>query len=140
MSFKSARVIDGYTLPTANNYFICPWLDLHSAPYFNIKITFAGSAPDGYLTLEESDDREAQDASGRTCPQSALLTGGLGAFGNPIDLSTTSGTSVLVTATGVTTYSLGGTATARFYRVKFTPAVSGSGVVVTVTYSYKTSS
>ncbi len=142
MAYISGRVLDGYQTPVSDNSFVSPWIDCHSAPYLNIKSTFTGS--DGYrvagtLTLEESDDRPDKWTDGQTYPASARFNGGI--FGNPTDLTTYSGSSITVSGnTAPSTYSLPGTATARFFRVRFVASSSFSHVLATVTFSFKTSS
>lgn len=148
MSYKSGRNLDGYTLNASQNAFVTPWLDVHSSPFLNMKLIFAGAVPDGYATLEESNDREATWTNGQTYPASAQYYGsyGFGPQGDPVDLATTINSSQFINTEFVQgnpattfTWNLTNTASARWYRIKYLPVADVAGVVTT-TFCWKSSS
>ena len=141
MSFNSFRPYDGYALNASDNTFVTKWIDNHSSPYFDIRIMFSSNSADGYLTLEDSDDKQGTWTDGSVFPESARFVGtyGKGPTGDPVDTMTVGPITQRVLGNS-TPYSFsGGIHGARWIRLKYIPHASVA-MNVTVTSSWKSTS
>jgi hypothetical protein len=141
ISFNSFRVIDGYQLDPLNNSFVTRWLDVHSSPFWNLRVVFSSPSADGYLTLEDSCDRQGQWTDGNIFPESARFVGafGKGPLGDPFDLATVSSVSLRVSGNATAYVFDGQERGSRWIRLKY---IANTSVAqnVHVTCAWKTSS
>lgn len=55
--FANFKITDGYALNTLDGYsFTTPWIDVHSAPFFDVSVVFTGGSPVGNIVLQKSND------------------------------------------------------------------------------------
>lgn len=141
MSFNSFRLLDGYQLNSSNNTFVTKWVDNHSSPYFDIRAVFSSALADGYLTVEDSTDKQGVWTDGSVFPESARYVGtyGTGPTGDPIDLATIAGGSQRVIGNTNPYVFSSGVHGARWIRLKYIASTSVN-MKVTVTTGWKSSS
>lgn len=103
--FGNFKLVDGYQLNSTDGYsFTSPWVDIHSAAYFDVTIVTTGGSPAGTFKLQKSNNLQWTGGN-RVQP---LQTGGVGAVDDTIDVpsdSTTGTVSVTIAAAGVCTLS-----------------------------------
>lgn len=137
MSMLTCKLLDGYALNSGDGYTVyTDWQDVHSSPFFSISVVFSGSNPDGYVSLQCSNDQSSDEVPRGTLGSLAyapVAQGvGLGTKnypvragspqGTPPDANTVSGSNTLVTTTSVVTYNTQ-VCGYRWVRVVWSPVV-----------------
>lgn len=96
------KLVDGYALNNADGYsYTTKWVDIHSAPYFDVTVVFTGGAPAGTVKLQKSNDLKF---TGGNWPQ-PLQAANVGAVADAIDCPTGNG-DVSQTVAGAGVYQL----------------------------------
>lgn len=119
--FGNFKLLDGYAVTTtASAPIYTNWVDIHSAPYFDITAVFTGGSPTGTLKLQKSNNLQN---TGGNRPQPNMAGSG-NSVDDTIDVPTdsTAGTaSVSVAGNGVVELHqrLVGY---RWFRLAFTPS------------------
>lgn len=117
--FGNFKLLDGYVITTTNGVAVnTNWVDVHSAPFFDVSVVFTGGSPTGTLKLQKSNDLQW---TGGNRPQ-PLQQGGEGYVSDAADAPTGQGTvSVSVSGAGVVSlnqFNVG----YRWFRLVFTPS------------------
>ena len=115
--FGNFKLVDGYQLNVTDGYsFTTNWVDIHSAPFFDVTVVFTGGSPAGTLTLQKSNNLQWTGGN-RVQP---LMTGNVGAVSDAVNAPTGSGT-VSVSVSGAGIYSLNQYLVGyRWFRVVYT--------------------
>lgn len=123
--FGNFKLLDGYSFTATDGYAIhTNWVDIHSAPYFDVTIVFTGGSPAGTVKLQKSDNLQN---TGGNRPQPNMAGNG-NSVDDTIDVPTdaTAGT-VSVAISGAGTYELHQRfAGYRWFRLAYTPSASGA--------------
>jgi hypothetical protein len=117
--FGNFKLEDGYAIVTAIGLtYYSPFVDIHSAPFFDVSVVFTGGSPAGTLTLQKSND--LQWTGGNLV--SPLSQGGVGSVSDYFNAPTGQGT-VSATVSGAGTYSLNQYMVGyRWFRIAFDPS------------------
>lgn len=118
--FGNFKLVDGYQLNVTDGYsFTTNWVDIHSAPYFDVTTVFTGGSPAGTLKLQKSNNLQS---TGGNRPQPQQAQTGANFVDDTIDMptDTTAGT-VSVSVSGAGVYELHQRfAGYRWFRVVYT--------------------
>lgn len=121
--FANFKLVDGYQLNAADGYsFTTAWVDVHSAPFFDVSVVFSGGSPTGTVKLQKSNDLQFTGGN-RPIP---LQDGGVGAVSDAVDAPAGQGT-VTAAVTGAGTFTLNQYMVGyRWFRVVFTSSNNAS--------------
>jgi len=118
--FGNFKLVDGYALSALDGYsFTSNWVDVHSAPWFDVSCVLTGGSPAGTFKLQRSNDLQW---TGGNRPQ-PLSTGGVGAVSDVADASGNGVVSATVAGAGVAVLSQANVGY-RWFRVVYTASSS----------------